>query len=124
MRYIKTLKKRLQPERYERLSFMEWVRINHRIEKYMIGIFNEGKRHPAVARIYKLMGLVPGVPDYFFLYPTSKYHGLWIEFKYGKNKQDKNQKQFFETASEVNYKCVVVYSAKEAIDAIKEYLQT
>lgn len=124
MNYIKTLKKRLQPERQERIAFMDWVRFNRHVEKYLFVIPNEGLRNPITGALLKRMGMVKGIPDYFFFYPLGGYHGLFIEFKYGNKKQTKEQKQFFEKAQDIGYKCIVVYSAKEAIDAIKEYLRT
>lgn len=122
-RLITQVKKRLQPERAERFAFMDWVKFNPFIKKHLIAIPNEGKRHKITGKNLKRMGLVKGAPDYFLLIPTERYHGLWIEFKAGKRKLDKDQEQFFATAKEQRYECVVVYSAKEAIDEIKEYLK-
>lgn len=125
MNYIKTLKKRLQPERAERIAFMEWTNLYPNIRRFILAIPQEGKRNIITAVNLKRMGMRRGIPDYLFMHKSNKYSGLWIEFKAGKNKLTKDQKIFFEDAMspEANYKCVVVYSAKEAIDAIKEYLQ-
>lgn len=115
--------KRDQPERRERLAFMRWLSFMPKIRKYMFAIENGGSRNEIEAANIKKMGLVAGVPDYFFMWPTRKYHGLWIEFKAGKNDLTDNQAQFFKTAEEVAYKCIVVWSWEDAKKEIEEYLK-
>jgi len=124
MSYIKSIKKRLQPERQERMAFMEWVKLNPQIRDYLIAIPNEGKRNIITAMNLKRMGMTAGIPDYFLMIPNQTNHGLWIEFKAGKNKLTHAQEAFFATAKYQGYECTVVYSAKEAIDEIKRYLKS
>jgi len=115
-------KKRDQPERRERLAFMRWVSFRPNVRKYLFAVENGGSRDEREAANIKKMGLVAGVPDYFFMYPTRKYHGMWIEFKAGKNNLTPNQKQFFQTAEDVGYKCAVVWSWMDAVKEVEKYL--
>lgn len=114
--------KRLQPERAERLAFMDWVALTPPVKKYLIAIENGGSRNLLEAVNIKRCGLVAGTPDYLLMRPAGVYHGMWIEFKAGKNKLTKLQEQFFETARSVDYKCVVVWKAEQAITEMKYYL--
>ena len=114
--------KRNQPERAERLAFMDWVALNPVVKKYLIAIEGGGSRNLLEAANIKRCGLVAGTPDYFFMLPCGHYHGMWLEFKAGKNKLTKAQEQFFETAQALNYKCAVVWSATEAIQEVKNYI--
>jgi hypothetical protein len=119
--------KRDQPERRERFAFMQWVSLRHNIRKYLFAIENGGSRDKREAANIKKMGLVGGVPDYLFMKPHGRYHGLWLEFKadYGayKNKLTANQKQFFKIAREVGYKCEVVWSWEDGVKIIENYLK-
>ncbi len=114
--------KRHQPERRERLAFMRWIHYHPEIHKYLFAIENGGSRHSLEAVNLKKSGLRPGVPDYLFMRPSGKFHGLWIEFKANKNKLTSYQKDFFKLAESVNYKCVVVWSWEDAVIEIKHYL--
>jgi hypothetical protein len=71
----------------------------------------------------KRQGVQPGVADYLFAMPNEKNHGLWIEFKHGKNKQTESQKTFEAMQKSNNYDYVVCYSADEAINSIINYLK-
>lgn len=114
--------KRKQPERAERLAFMQWVELHPYISRYLIAIEGGGSRHYLEAINIKKCGLRAGTPDYFFMFPIGEYHGLWIEFKAGKNKLTVAQQQFFETAQNIGYKCVVVWEWRKAVDVINKYL--
>lgn len=115
--------KKQQPERAERLAFMKWVSLHSNIRKYLIAVENGGTRHKLEAYNIKRCGLYAGTPDYFFMRGTSMFHGLWIEFKAGKNKLTKAQQQFFKTANEAGYKCVVVWSWEDAVKELEDYMK-
>lgn len=115
--------KRNQPERAQRLAFMQWVRLKPLVRKHLIAIENGGTRNLLEAANIKRCGLVAGTPDYFLMVPRGKYHGLWLEFKAGKNKLTKKQQQFFESASKQCYKCEVVWDSIEAINLLENYLR-
>ena len=70
----------------------------------------------------KLEGCSPGVPDLCVPIPNKKYHGLFIEMKYGKNKPTAYQKEWIEYLNGVGYLAVVCYGADEALDILKKYI--
>lgn len=113
--------KRSQPERQERLAFMDWVRLNPNIEKRLIAIENGGSRNFLEAVNLKRIGLKAGTPDYFLLLPSNDWHGLFLEFKAGKNKLTTSQKAFFKNAENLGYKCSAAWSWSEAVDIINKY---
>lgn len=116
-------KKRAQPERQERLAFMQWIDLNPNLKKRLIAIEGGGSRHLLEAINLKRIGVIAGVPDYFMMLSNNKYHGLFIEFKAGKNKLTIHQKIFFENAEKLGYKCIVVWSWEVATQAIKDFMQ-
>jgi len=67
-------------------------------------------------------GVKRGVPDLMLPLPTDKFHGLFIEMKFGKNKMTPEQQEFFDYATQQGYCCRVAYSADEAMKIIDEYL--
>ena len=70
----------------------------------------------------KKEGVKAGILDVFLPYPAQGYHGLMIEFKYGKNKLTDNQREYADYLVKNGYKVVIAYSWLEAKDAIKIYL--
>lgn len=87
----------------------------------IVHIPNEGKRSLSYAARMKRMGLRSGFPDLFVPLARGKYHGLFIEMKYGKNKTTKEQKEWLERLSAEGYACAVCYNAAEAIKTIESY---
>jgi hypothetical protein len=53
--------------------------------KWIYAIPNGGHRHPAVAGQLKAQGVKKGISDICIPIPKDKYHGAYIEMKYGKN---------------------------------------
>ena len=87
----------------------------------IVHIPNEGKRSLSYAARMKRMGLRSGFPDLLVPLARGKYHGLFIEMKYGKNKTTKEQKEWLERLSAEGYACAVCYNAAEAIKTIESY---
>lgn len=83
---------------------------------------NGGSRNKIEAINLKRQGVSPGVPDLCFPIPNKKYHGLFIEMKYGKNKPTENQNRWLEYLNGAGYLALVCYGANEAVDAINDYL--
>ena len=67
-------------------------------------------------------GALKGVPDLFLPFPVGKWHGLYIEFKYGKNRATKEQCEFLFEASDNSYAVMLPYSAEEALQKLDLYL--
>jgi len=117
--------KPIQHESIEQCAFIEWVDLqkNNTPELELIfAIPNGGLRNPRVAGRLKLEGVRPGVPDLMFAYPNGKYHGLYIEMKWGYAKPSKSQKEWHKRLRDAGYKVVIPYSCQEAIDETNAYL--
>lgn len=77
----------------------------------------------------KKEGMKKGVPDIFL--PVVKidedeeiiYIGLFIEMKVGKNKPSEEQEWWIKNLQKMGYSVAICYSANEAIDVVRDYLQ-
>jgi hypothetical protein len=88
----------------------------------MFAIPNGGLRDKRNAVNLKREGVKAGVPDIFLPVPSGSYHGLFVEMKWSKNKPSESQLEFIESATGQGYKCVIAYSAEEALSEIDKYL--
>lgn len=117
-------------EHSEQAAFFDWCRLNEKNYpplQWIHAIPNGGLRNKRIASKLKREGVKSGVWDVYLPCPTSigsrlNFCGLWLEFKYGYNKLTKNQRLFREYVKKMGYEAVVVYSAEEAIEAVKNYL--
>lgn len=82
---------------------------------------NGGLRNIKVAAKLKQEGVKAGVADLFVALSNGKYHGLFIEVKVGKNRQQPNQKIFEQKVVENGYQYKVVRSIDDMISVIREY---
>lgn len=89
----------------------------------VFAIPNGGKRGAKEAYFLKLEGVSAGVPDLCIPIPNEKYHGLFIEMKYGKNKTTSSQKEWINYLNKNGYLAVVCYGCDQAFDTIKKYLK-
>lgn len=100
-------------------------RLKHsKLASLLFAIPNGGQRHQVVAAKMKREGVLSGVPDLLLARPCGKYHGLWVEMKYGKNTLTENQRKMFALLTEQGYKCVEVRSVEEFIEVTEDYLKT
>jgi len=109
-------------EHNEQCKLFSWTR-NHPELRWMFAIPNGGLRDKRNAANLKREGVKAGVSDIFLPVPSGEFHGLFIELKWGKNKPTQNQLEFIKYATGQGYKCVIAYSAEEALSAIDEYLE-
>ncbi|WP_080056843.1 VRR-NUC domain-containing protein [Spirosoma aerolatum] len=70
----------------------------------------------------KAEGLRPGVPDLCLPVPKGRYHGLYVEMKYGDNKPTPEQNYWMQRLTKLGYCCRVCYSRSEAKHIFKTYL--
>lgn len=113
-------------EEYEQMAVMRWADMKMAVHpelKLLFHIPNGGKRNVREAAMLKASGVKAGVPDLFLPVPKGKYHGLWIELKYGKNKPTDRQKEWLKDLADQGYKAEVCYGAEEAMDALEKYLK-
>lgn len=90
--------------------------------RYLFHVPNGGSRNAIEAKNLKRQGVKAGVPDLFLALPNKKYHGLFIEMKYGKNKPTSYQKEWIEYLNSVGYLAVICYGAEQALDILKKYI--
>ena len=83
---------------------------------------NGGSRNKQEAVKLKQMGVKAGVSDLCLPYPKGLYCGLYIEMKFGDNRQQETQKEFLADMAEAGHFVATCYSAEEAIEVIKKYL--
>lgn len=113
-------------EHDEQARYVRWVRNafpNFVLASFPNGFYGGGRGN-VVAHMAKLKaeGLLPGMPDLILCVPRGPFHGLFLEFKVGKNKPSVRQLAVKERLEEYGYKVVVVYSAEEAVKQTLEYL--
>ena len=70
----------------------------------------------------KAEGVKAGVSDTFLSVPRKGFHGLYIEFKWGKNTLSAEQEAFILIAKQFGYATAVVYSFDEFVETINKYL--
>lgn len=113
------------PEREHQTAFFQWLRMNELRFPFLAFFFaipNGGLRDRAVAVGLFKEGVKRGVLDTFLPVPRNGFHGLWIEFKAGKNVLSSEQatwKAFLEARS---YAVHVVYNWIDAARITVKYL--
>lgn len=112
-------------ESTEQIALFKWAAFQS--GKYpelelMYHIPNGGRRDKVTARILKAEGVKAGVPDICLPAPRGKYHGMYIELKYGKNKTTRNQYQWLASLSGQGYYTTVCYGWEDARKVIMQYL--
>ena len=108
------------------LEFMNWCRrrgLQDESFKVAHHIPNGGKRGKREAHVFKLMGVVAGIPDVFIPIPNDTYHGLYIEFKTDGGSVSKTQKEVHRIISGNGYAVHVCWSTEEAIEVTEAYLE-
>ena len=100
---------------------VKWFRLQHP-DKTLYSVPNGGIRNTVTAAILKAEGALAGVPDLFLMHPAGRYHGLYIEMKFGKNGLTAEQINFFLKAEKEGFKCVTCWSFEEFESEINNYL--
>ena len=72
-------------------------------------------------KMKKEEGLKKGVLDVFVSVPSGPYHGLYIEFKAGKNKLSEAQAKFADRMTKRGFLVVVAREAISAFNTVKKY---
>lgn len=101
---------------------VSWFRLAHR-EEVLFAIPNGGSRDIREAARLKAEGVLAGIHDLFLMKGNTRYHGLWIEMKFGKGKESENQKIFREKALKAGYQVAVCYSLTEFMNAVNDYMK-
>lgn len=104
--------------------FFRWLQLAFpKARSLTFAVPNGGRRDAAEGAHLKAQGVTAGVPDIFMAVPHVNYHGLFIEFKAGKNKPTALQAAFINRLRDAEYKVDVCYSYEEARTIVIEYLK-
>lgn len=68
-------------------------------------------------------GVLSGAPDVFIPFPAKGFHGLFLEFKKDGGRVSEAQSSFLNYAHSVGYKAEVVFSLREALQTLKDYIE-
>lgn len=112
-------------EHAEQVALFQWARMmesRYPELELLHAIPNGGHRHIAVAVKMKAEGAKAGVPDVFLPAARGRFHGLYIEMKFGRNTPSKNQKRWIDMLNRQGYYVDVCYTAQRAIEVVTEYL--
>ena len=106
------------------VAFMGWLKESYpAVNLVTFHVPNGGYRTAWAGKQLKKEGVKPGVPDIFMAVPSSSYHGLFIEFKYGYNKASEAQLAMMANLSKQGYICRVCYSLEAAQRIVENYLR-
>lgn len=114
-----------QYEAAEQIKLFRWAELmsgTYPQLALMYHIPNGGSRNQIEAANLKRQGVKAGVPDIFLPVPSGKYHGLYIEMKYGKNKPTEKQIKWLKALSEQGYAVKLCYGWEDASRTICRYL--
>lgn len=118
-------KHKTQHEGNEQKMLFEWAFLQRK--KYpeldlLYHIPNGGQRNTAEAARLKCEGVKAGVPDIHLPVARGRYHSLYIEMKYGKNKPTEKQKEWLSKLALQGNFTAVCYGWESAAKLITDYL--
>ena len=116
----------MRSEDTEQINVVSWANwnVNRYPElKWLHHVPNGGNRNKQEAVKLKQMGVKAGVSDLCLPYPKGLYCGLYIEMKFGDNRQQETQKEFLADMAAAGHFVATCYSAEEAVKVIEEYLK-
>lgn len=116
-----------RPKRNEsklQIACVRWFRYAHpKFSNLLFAIPNGGFRTKSEAARLKSEGVVPGVPDLFLSVPNSRYHGFYIEMKFGKNTMTDSQKAFRQSCIKEGFKHIECRTFEGFRQQINNYLK-
>lgn len=111
----------VQPEQRLCIEFTDALRaetLENKLKAVWFHVPNEGSRHNIVGAILKAMGMLPGIPDYAFLWEGGSG---FIEFKAGKNGLSDWQEVVQGWCDKQGVKFALVRSSNEALDTLRQW---
>lgn len=109
----------------EQIRVMDWAakaECRYPELRWLHHIPNGGARNSGEAVKLKRMGVKSGISDICLPFPHGRYHGLYIEMKYGKNVATREQKEFLCDMRDADHYVAVCHDAQSAIDTIERYV--
>ncbi|MGO5517742.1 VRR-NUC domain-containing protein [Parabacteroides distasonis] len=83
---------------------------------------NGGRRDTVTGAILKAEGALAGVADLFLSVPNNVHHGLYVEMKTRKGRQQDSQKAFQKAVEAQGYRYEICRSLDDFMALIKDYL--
>lgn len=102
-------------------AYFDWARM-HPVARRAYAIPNGGHRHIAVAGKLKAEGVRKGVLDVFIPVAAGGAHGLYIEFKAGRNNLTPEQAEEAAALVRDGYAVAVCWDTVKAVDLTRSYL--
>jgi len=103
------------------IACVKWFRLQYPLHN-LFAIPNGGRRGKIEAAIMKGEGVLAGVADLFLSNPSKGFHGLYIEMKTQKGKQNPNQIAFQRKVELSGYRYVICRSLDDFIEEVNKYL--
>lgn len=105
------------------IQCVKWFRFAYpKLARLLFSVPNGGARKPIEGAIMKAEGTVAGVADLLLLFPSKLHHGLAIEMKTPKGRQQPSQKLWQTDAEWAGYKYVICRSLDDFMTEIRAYL--
>lgn len=103
---------------------VRWFRLQYpKLARLLFAVPNGGARRPIEGKIMKAEGTLAGVSDLLLLYPSKGFHGLCIEMKTPKGRQQPSQKLFQRAVEEYGYKYAICRSFEDFMTEIRAYFK-
>lgn len=103
---------------------VKWFRLQYpKLALLLFAVPNGGARRRIEGAIMKAEGVTKGVSDLLLLFPVKHYHGLCIEMKTEKGKQQPSQKIWQREVENAGYKYVICRSFEDFMGEINSYLR-
>lgn len=109
----------------EQICVMDWAAsasCRYPELRWLYHIPNGGSRNSAEAIKLKRMGIKAGISDIHLPYAHGRYHGLYIEMKYGRNMTTQEQTEFLCDMRDAGHCVAVCHDAQSAICLIEHYV--
>ena len=104
-------------------TFFDYIAKKHpKIRPLCFSIPNEAANNLRIGTVLKQRGLTKGIPDVFCAIPSTLGHGVFIEFKKGKNTLSDAQEDSINHLRKAGYACYVCYDLDAAIDYLEEHI--
>ena len=103
---------------------VKWFRLQYpKLALLLFAVPNGGARRRIEGGIMKAEGVTRGVSDLLLLFPAKHYHGLCIEMKTEKGKQQPSQKIWQRAVEDAGYKYIICRSFEDFMEQINGYLR-
>lgn len=102
---------------------VRWFRLQYpALALNLFSVPNGGARRRVEGAILKAEGVTAGVSDLLLLWPSKGFHGLCIEMKTPKGRQQPSQATWQKAAENGGYKYIICRSVIDFMRQINDYL--